>query len=120
MKYLSQALLVFLFTCLGELLHYLIPAPIPASIYGMILLFAALGLKIVPSKAVSDVGGFLVSILPVLFVAPLVNLLDHWFAIKDALIPIFFIILASTILVFAVSGWVTQWLIRRKGGNEDA
>lgn len=120
MKYLPQALLVFLFTCLGELLHYLIPVPIPASIYGMILLFLALSLKIIKPKSVADMGGFLVSILPILFVAPLVNLLDHWFAIKDALLPIFFIILASTVVVFAVSGWVTQWLIRRKGGKENA
>ncbi len=120
MKYLPQTLLIFLFSFLGELLHYLIPVPIPASIYGMILLFAALGLKIIPAASVADVGGFLVSILPVLFVAPLVNLLDHWFAIRDDLIAIFLIILLSTIVVFAVSGRVTQWLIRRKGGEEDA
>ena len=120
MKYLPQALLVFVLTCLGELLHYLIPVPIPASIYGMILLFLALSLKIITPKSVADMGGFLVSVLPLLFVAPLVNLLDHWFAIKDALIPIFFIIFSSTVVVFAISGWVTQWLIRRKGGKEDA
>ena len=120
MKYLPQALLVFVLTCLGELLHYLIPVPIPASIYGMILLFLALSLKIITPKSVADMGGFLVSVLPLLFVAPLVNLLDHWFAIKDALIPIFFIIFSSTVVVFAISGWGTQWLIRRKGGKEDA
>lgn len=118
MKYLPQALLVFLFTFLGELLHYLIPMPIPASIYGMVLLFAALALKIVPVKAVSDVGGFLTSILSLLFVAPLVNLLDCWLEIKDAIIPILIIVLVSTVVVFAVSGWVTQWVMKhRKGGN---
>lgn len=118
MKYLRQVLLILLFSCLGELLHHLIPLPIPASIYGMILLFAALGLKVISVDAVADAGGFLVSILPVLFVAPLAGLIDHWDAIRDSIIPILVIIALSTILVFAVSGWVTQWLIGRKGGQK--
>lgn len=119
MKYLHQALLIFLFTALGELLHYLIPLPIPASIYGMVLLFAALALKIVPEKAVSDIGSFLTSLLPLLFVPPLVSLLDYWDLIKDDLVAILAIILLSTVLVFAVSGWVTQWLVSRKKGGKD-
>ena len=118
MKYFRQILLIMLFTCLGELLHTWISAPIPASIYGMVLLFLALSLKIVKVEAISEAGGFLVSILPVLFVAPLVGLMDYWSAIKDALVPIFFIILASTLLVFGLSGRVTQWLMERKGGKD--
>ena len=120
MKHFPQILLILLFSCLGELLRFLIPAPIPASIYGMILLFAALALKIIRVEDVADAGGFLVSILPILFVPPLVNLLDYWFAVKDVLIVFFLISLVSTILVFAVSGWVTQWLLKRKGEDEDA
>lgn len=119
MKYLHQALLIFLFTALGELLHYLIPLPIPASIYGMVLLFAALTLKIIPVSAVSDVGSFLTSLLPLLFVAPLVGLMDYWDLLKGSLIAILAIILLSTVLVFAVSGWVTQWLASRKKGGKD-
>lgn len=120
MKYLRQILLLLLISCLGELLHHLIPLPIPASIYGMLLLFAALSLKVISVSSVSDVGGFLVSVLPVLFVAPLVGLIDHWYAIRDDIIPILVIIFLSTIVVFAVSGWVTQWLMRRKGGQKNA
>ena len=119
MKYFRQILLLLLFTTLSELLHCLIPAPIPASIYGMVLVFAALSLKIIRVEAIADVGGFLVSILPVLFVAPLASLMDYWGAIKDDLIPIFLIIFASTIIVFGLSGSVTQWLMKRKGGKQD-
>lgn len=118
MKYFKQILLIMLFTCLGELLHIWIPAPIPASIYGMVLMFLALSLKIIKVEAVADAGGFLVSILPVLFVVPLVSLMDYWSAIKDAIVPIFFIILASTLLVFGLSGRVTQWIMERKGGKD--
>ena len=43
MKYLRQFGLILLFSFLGEALRALIPLPVPASIYGMALLFLAFG-----------------------------------------------------------------------------
>lgn len=114
MKYLHQACLIFGFSFLGEVLHALIPLPIPASIYGMVLLFAALFLKILPMKAVKDMGHFLTSILALLFVAPAVGLLDHWALLKDNFLPILLILALSSVLTFAVSGRVTQWMVEKK------
>lgn len=114
MKHLPQLCIIFLFSFLGEVCHYLIPAPIPASIYGMVLLFAALALKLIPVKLVKDAGSFLTGILPLLFVAPIVNLLDCWDTIKASIGSIAAIILLSTVVVFAVSGWVTQLLLKAK------
>lgn len=114
MKYLSQILRILMFSFLGEMLHALLPWPIPASIYGMGLLFAALSLKIVRVEQVKDAGSFLVSFLPVLFVAPIVSLLDCWDQLKEHLLPIFLILVGSTVLCFAVSGRVTQWYMGRK------
>ena len=114
MKYLHQILLILLFSFLGEALHALLPWPIPASIYGMLLLFAALSLKIIRVEQVKDAGGFLVSFLPVLFVAPIVSLLDCWDQLKSHLLPILGILIGSTVLCFAVSGRITQWYVRRK------
>ena len=118
MKYLQQMLLIILFSFLGELLHHLIPATIPDSIYGMVLMFLALSLKLVKLKAVKDAGSFLVSFLPVLFVAPIVSLVDCWDMIEPNLLAIAVIILVSTVICFAVSGLATQWFMgRRKGGR---
>ena len=39
MKYLRQFLLILFISFLGELLKYFLPLPIPASIYGMVILF---------------------------------------------------------------------------------
>ena len=114
MKYLRQFGLILLFSLLGELCRYLIPFPSPASIYGMVLLFAALALKIIQLPAINDAGGWLVSILPVLFVAPAVNLLSSWDALKAALVPILVVMIATTVIVFAVAGLVTQWILNRK------
>lgn len=114
MKYLHQILLILTFSVLGEVLHGLIPWPIPASIYGMVLLFAALGLKLIRVEQVKDAGSFLTSILPVLFVAPAVSLLDCWDQLKAALLPILGILIGSTVLCFVISGRVTQWWLRRE------
>lgn len=123
MKYLKQLCLIVLFSFLGELCRFLIPLPIPGSIYGMALLAAALFLKQIDPEHVRDAGSFLTSILPILFVAPLVNLMEYWTQLKDNLIPFLVIVLVSTVVVFAVSGLVTQLLMNRankKGGADHA
>ena len=120
MKYLRQMRLIFLFSLLGELCRYLIPYPIPASIYGIALLVAALALKIIPVSAVSDAGDFLVSLLPLLFVAPTVNILESWGLIKNDIIVILVILVVAVIVSFAASGLVTQWLIRKQEGRGNA
>ena len=114
MKYLQQMLLILLFSFLGELLHSFIPAPIPASIYGMVLLFLALSLKIVKLEQVKDSGVFLVSFLPVLFVAPIVSLMDCWDVIQPNLLAITVILLVTTALCFVITGWTTQFLTGKK------
>ena len=47
MKYLNQFLIIMGFTLAGEALQRLVPLPIPASVYGLVLLFAALCLGVV-------------------------------------------------------------------------
>ena len=42
MKYVKQLLIILAFTLVGEVLARVIPFPIPAAIYGFVLLFVAL------------------------------------------------------------------------------
>lgn len=114
MKYIRQILLIFLFSFLGELLRSLIPLPIPASIYGMILLFLSLSARILRLEDIQEGGSFLVSLFPVLFVAPIVSLMDCWADIRSHLLPIMLILILSSIVCFFVSGRVTQWLVSRR------
>lgn len=118
-KYLYQIMLITVFSLLGELCRYCIPFPIPASIYGMVLLFLTLSMKIIPKKSVEDVGGFLTSFLPVLFVAPTVNIVASWDLIRGDLIVLILVCIVTTIITFAASGLVTDWLVRRKGDRHD-
>lgn len=114
MKYLKQVLIIVLFSFIGELCHRYIPYPIPASIYGMVLLFAALACKVIKLENVQDAGEFLVSALPVLFVAPVVGLIDCWPLLQEILPALVVIVAVSTVLTFLVSGVVTKWLIQKK------
>lgn len=108
MKYLSQFLIIMVIAFLGEIVHNLLPFPIPATVYGIVLMFAALFFKIIKVEQVKEVGGFLTSILPILFVSPMVGILEKWNLIRDELIVILLLVGISTIVTFAVSGIMTQ------------
>ena len=114
MQYIRQAIYIFGFSFLGEVLNRLIPLPIPASIYGMVLLFLALQLKLISIDQVKDMGGFLTGILSVLFVPPIVALVDYWDLLRANLLPILAIFTVSSLLTFALAGRLTQAMIRRK------
>ena len=119
MKYISQILYILLFSLLGELLEAVIPLPIPAAIYGLLLLLLALITGIVKERQVAQTAGFLISLLPVLFVPPLTKILLYWELISPQLAAITIIIAVSTVLIFAVSGLVTKWLQGKKRGQKD-
>lgn len=114
MKFIKQILIILLFTMLGELLAAVIPFPIPAAIYGIVLMLIALGTGILTPEKVKDVSSFLIGIMPLLFVAPAVRILEYWGIIGPNLAAIAIISVVSTYLVFAVSGLVTQWVIKKK------
>lgn len=116
MKYLSQFLIILGFTFAGEALQRLIPLPIPASVYGLVLLFGALCLGIVKLRQIRETGHFLASILPVLFVAPTVGIIEYWGLIADKLLPIALVLVSTTVLTFGIAGRVTQSL-SKKGGD---
>lgn len=119
MKYVKQLGLILGFSALGEVLTRLLPFPIPASVYGMALLFAALAAKWIPKEAVKGAGSFLVSVLPLLFVVPLVSLVTDLDLIAQNLLPIAIVIALPTVITFVVSGLVTQKLLGKEG-KEDA
>ena len=114
MKILFQFCIIALFSFLGELLHTLIPFPIPAAIYGLVLLFLALLSGILKPDQIRETSDFLVSLLPLLFVAPLVGIVGSLPLIVDNLVPILVVLVVGTVVTFAVSGSVTQFVLAGK------
>ena len=77
MKYLRQLLLILMISLFGEILKYVIPLPIPASIYGMAILFVCLMTGIVKLEQVKEAGKFMIEIMPVMFIPAGVALITY-------------------------------------------
>ena len=114
MKYIFQLGIILFVSFIGEILNAVIPLPIPASIYGLVIMLVLLITKIIKLEQVKETGNFLVAIMPIMFIQPATGLLEIWGDIKDLLVPILFITFVTTIIVMVVTGHVTQYIIRRK------
>ena len=114
MKWMKQFGIILEISFVGEILEKWIPLPIPASIYGIILLFLCLKLNIIPHEAVHETGKFLIEIMPLMFIPAAVGLLETWDVIAPAWLEYVAVTVISTWVVMIVSGRVTQFVIRRK------
>jgi len=113
MRYLKQFAIILAVTCVGELLNYFLPLPIPASIYGLVLMLVLLVTKVVKLESVDETGTFLVEIMPVMFIPAGVGLMTSFGQLRDMLVPLLVITVAVTFLVIAVTGKVTDFVISR-------
>ncbi len=117
MKNLRQLLLILSISFAGEVLKYFLPFPIPASIYGMVILFIGLLTGRIRLEAVKETGKFLIEIMPVMFIPAGVGLMASWGTLKPVLVPVSIITVAVLVIVMAVTGRISQRLIRRERGR---
>lgn len=115
MKYIRQFFIIMAVSFFGEVLKWLLPLPVPASIYGLVLLFLALYTKVLRPEQIEDTADFLIEIMPLMFIPAGVKLLVSWGELRPVLVPVVIIMVASTIIVMVVSGLVTQAVLRHKG-----
>ena len=119
MQYFSQILYILLFSLIGEVLQAVIPLSIPAAVYGLVLLFLALLTGILKEEKVAGVSDFLIRHMSILFVAPAVKILQYWDLISPKLASVIIISALPTLVVFAVSGLITKYLLRKKEGMKN-
>ena len=118
MKYIKQFMIIMLVSCIGELLNYFIPLPIPASIYGLVLMLVLLISKKLRIESVAETADFLVKIMPVMFIPAAVGLLTFWEQLKPILIPVIVITILSTVFVIFATGKITDLVLTRKDGDQ--
>lgn len=119
MKYIFQFLRILTFCFLGEVLHSLLPLPIPASIYGLALLLAALRTGLVHLDQVKETAGFLVAIFPLLFVPGAAGIMELGELLAELWLSAVLAVALVTVLVMGAAGRVTQAVIRRKEARHD-
>ena len=112
MRYARQFGIILAVTFLGEILKSVIPLPIPASIYGLLLMLFALKTKIIALESVKGAADFLIEIMPMMFIPAAVELIDAWNVLQPILLQVAVITVVSTVGVMAVSGRGTQMVIR--------
>lgn len=119
MKYLKQFLIILTISFAGEVLRLLLPLPVPASIYGMVILFAGLMTGVIPLESVKDTGKFLIEIMPVMFIPAGVGLMSSWGVLRPLLIPVGIITVVSLVMVMLAGGHCTQLMLRSSAKKED-
>lgn len=119
MKYIKQFLIIIAISFIGELLKFWLPFPIPASIYGMAILFTGLMTGIIGIDDVRETGKFLIEIMPVMFIPAGVGLMTSWGLLKPIFVPVCIITVVTVITVMAATGRASQWIIRMNNKEED-
>lgn len=117
MNLLKQFSRILLVSLLGEILKALLPLPIPASVYGLVLMLVFLRTGLLKTDQVRQAALFLIEIMPVMFIPAAVGLTEAWSSLAPVLLPVAVTTLFTTVLVMAVTGSVTQFVIRRKKGD---
>lgn len=118
MKYLKEFGIILLITCIGELLRFLIPLPIPGSIYGLVLMLVLLITGVIKLEDVKSAAQFLIAIMPVMFIPAAAGLINSWGELQPILIPALVTTVVSTFIVMAVTGICAQKIIEKSSGED--
>ncbi len=118
MNYIFQLVIIFIITFVGEVLYKFIPLPIPASIYGLLLMFICLKTKIIKLEQVKSAGDLLLDVMPIMFMPAAVGLITIWKDVLHIVIPMIIITLLTTVLVMAATGKITDFILRKDEGEE--
>ena len=86
MDILRQFGIILALAFVGEILHALLPLPIPASIYGILLLFAMLRFKVLHVVQIRETVTFLIETMPIMFVPAAAGLLFDRLRGRDLLL----------------------------------
>jgi len=121
MEYLMQFAVIAAVYFLGETVSFLIPLPIPGTVYGLVLMFVFLCTGLIKLKRVEKAADFLLNIMPILFVPGSAAVLEYMDVVAGAAWKIFVICMASTFITLAVTGYaatfVGKLLAKRKDGD---
>ena len=113
-KYIFQFARITAFCLAGEILAVVLPLPIPASVYGLLLMVVALKTGVLKLDQVRETGLFLTGIFPLLFVPAAAGGVELGSQLMDLLLPAVLAIVPITALVMAVTGMVAQKCAGRK------
>ncbi len=114
MRLIGQFLIIAGVSFAGELLSLLLPFPVPASIYGLVLMLILLMTGVIKLHQVKTAADFLIEIMPLMFIGPSVGLMESLPALQAMLLPLVVILILTTLLAMGATGLTVQALVRRR------
>lgn len=112
MKYALQFSIILAVALVGELLRAVIPAPIPASVYGLVVLFVCLSCGIIRVSSIEDASNILLELLPLTLVPAAVGIVDSLDALKSVAIPVVLLATVGTAFIGVAASGTAEWIIR--------
>ncbi len=120
MRYLRQFALILGVCLAGEAISLVVPLPVPASVYGLVLMLGLLLSGVVKVRMVKDVAVLLIEYLPLWFIPATVGLIDLWPLPGRLWIAVLASILVITLVVMGVTGHTVQAIQRRQAHSRGA
>lgn len=112
MKLLTQILIIFSYSIVGDLLVKILPFPIPGSIIGLLLLFFSLKAGLIKLSQIEETGNWLKNNMAILFVPLSVGIMNYFDILKNHWIVIILIILVSTTATYLIAAKVAEAFIK--------
>ncbi len=119
MKFIYQTAVILAVTLAGELLHSFIPLPVPASIYGLIIMLICLCTKVIKLEQTEETGDFMLQIMPLMFIPGGAGLILAWGELKEIILPVTVITVLTTVIVMVVTGKVTELVMKLDRRHRD-
>ncbi len=114
---LKQVIIMLSICLVAQILAFLINEVIAASVIALLLVFILLVTKILKLNDIKELGDLLLGNMTILFVPSAVGIIEHLDIIQPIIIPLIFIIVISTVLVFFVVGKSVDLMLKLKGEN---
>jgi holin-like protein len=103
MRILKQLGIILIIGYFGEILSYYIPLGLPASILGLLLMLAVLGLKLVKPGDLGETGDYLSANMAFFFLPAAATVLENYEHIASILVQVILICVSAAILTFFVT-----------------
>ncbi len=110
--FVRSALIILFFLYLGKGVQYITHLPIPGSIFGLLLLFLGLNLRLIPLNYVLPAGSVLLNYITLFFVPVGVGLLQYSDLLSTHWLTIVVSSVVSTLAVLLSVGWIYQRLAK--------
>lgn len=119
MKYFKQFGIIAGVSFVGELLYAILPFPIPASVYGLVIMVILLMTHIVKLEMIEETADFLIGMMGIFFVPSSVGLMTSIGAVKGSIVQLLVMCAISTVVVMVITGLTAQLVMKFTGKKED-